>query len=382
MSRFNLLLIGDANHQYIINFTKWLRTVLPNISISIISTSQNIRADAVNSNYDNVYLALSNTNYISKIKGLRILYMAWNTYRIIKIKRLGANAILVHFVVPWFAIISKHVKKRTQNLSVAIWGSDFYRAKNKNNLNKILNYADNIIIDSPQTIQDFKVEFVCHMQKVKLCYFGNEPIENLKYFKETSVTRQQSCIYFKFSNEKLNLTIGHNGSIAHQHIKIIKALLYMGPESTSKIRIILPMTYGLNANYLKEVESACKSTNIEYKIFTDFMTENDVAHLRNLTDIMVNLQTTDTFSGSMKEVLYCGSLVINGDWLPYQFLKELEIYFEEVNSVEELPEKLNKVISDYNYYKMQCIGNPSRIYDISSWSKVITKWKEVIELQR
>jgi hypothetical protein len=372
------LLIGDANHQYIIVFTKWLKVAFPNIYISIISTNPNTKNELINNPYDDLHIALSNSNLISKVKGFRTLYTAWNIYRIIKTKRLGTNAILIHYAIPWLALISKQVKKRTGNFSIALWGSDFYRAKDKKSLDKLFNYVDNIIIATPQMIEDFNVEYGTYSEKVHLCYFGNEPLEYL----DNSATRQQSCSIFNLSNDKLNMTIGHNGSKAHQHIKILNELEKLKPETAKIIRIILPMTYGLNPEYLDEVIKLCKNTSIEYKIYTDFMTENEVAHLRNLTDIMINLQTTDAFSGSMKEVLYYGGVVINGSWLPYQFLKKMGVYFEEVNSVQELPEKLNKVISDYNYYKMQCIGNPSKIYDISSWAKVITKWKEVIELQR
>jgi hypothetical protein len=84
----------------------------------------------------------------------------------------------------------------------------------------------------------------------------------------------------------------------------------------------------------------------------------------------------------MREVMYCGGVVISGSWLPYQFLKKIGIYYEEVKSIEELPAKLNKILSDYSLYREQCKDNPSKIYDISSWHQVIYKWKEIIELHR
>lgn len=378
MNRFNLLLIGDANHQYIIVFTKWLKVVFPDIFISIISTNLNTKDELINKPYDEIYYVLSNSNFISKFKGFRTLYRAWNVTRIIRTKHLGTNAILIHYALPWLVLVSKQLKRRTDNFTISLWGSDFYRAKNINSLGEILKQADNIIISTPQMIEDFKVEFGTYINKVHLCYFGNEPLEYL----DISTTREQSCRIFNLPNDKLNITIGHNGSKAHQHIKILNELCKLNSETANKIRIILPMTYGLNQDYLDEVKKTCKSTSIEYIIYTNFMTENEVAHLRNLTDIMINLQTSDAFSGSMKEVLYCGGIVINGSWLPYQFLKKLGIYFEEVNSIQELPVKLDEVISKYSYYQEMCKCNPSKVYDLSIWSKVITKWKEVIELQR
>jgi len=97
---------------------------------------------------------------------------------------------------------------------------------------------------------------------------------------------------------------------------------------------------------------------------------------------MINVQITDAFNGSMKEVLYCGGIVINGSWLPYQFLKDTDIYFEEVDSVEQISDKLEKIIMNYSYYQEQCKNNAVKIYEFSNWSKLIHQWKEVIKQQR
>jgi len=382
MVKFNLLLIGDAKHQYIISFSRWLKMVFPNIFISIISTNTKNVTNTYSDFYDEVFVIQNKFKWILKIKGIRTVYRAIKVSHIIAKKKLGRDAILVHYAYPWLSLVSKRLKNKTLNFTVALWGSDFYRCRNLNNLKKILKQSDNIIIDTPQMIQDFNKKFGKYHSKVHLCYFGGEAIENLRDFKETNVTREQSCAIFKFTTDKLNVTIGHNGSEGHQHITIINKLLKLNTEIAKKIRVILPMTYGLKPDYLKKIKNICQSASFEVKIITEFLDANKVAHLRNLTDIMINLQITDSFSASMKEVLYCGGVVINGNWLPYHFLKEMGIYFVEVNSVQEISEKLNEVIMNYPYFKDKSKENSAKIYDISSWSKVITKWKEVIELKR
>ncbi len=382
MQKFKLLIVGDANHQYIINFCKWLRTVKPNLSITIISFHPIKNKSKANEHFDNFFEVPPNSKIISKIKGFRTFYLAWKLYRVISKNNLQANTILIHYVIPQLVYVAYFLKKRTSNYTLALWGSDYYRATPKSYFKINLKYADNIIIGSPQMIDDFKSKYPMQMAKVHLCYFGNEPIENLKSFKETNVTNQNSRSYFNLSDDKINITIGHNGSKAHQHILILNELRQLRTDITQKIRVILPMTYGLGKNYLNEVKLIVESCSFECRIFTDFMDENEVAHLRNLTDVMLNLQTTDAFSGSMREVLYCGGLVINGSWLPYNFLKEMGIYFEEVNSVNEISNKLTSVINNFTELSDKCKTNAFIIYSISSWSQTIHKWKEVIELQR
>lgn len=382
MKKFKLLIIGNANHQYILNFSKWLRTVIPNISIIIVSFHPIKDETLAETHFDNYFEVPINSKIISKIKGFNSFYLGWKLARIISKNKLRPNTILVHFSAPPLAYVAFWLKRKTSNYIVALWGSDFYRVSRRFYLANNLRYADNIIIGSPQMIEDFKIKFPSLIKKVDLCYYGNEPIEILKNFKELNITKQQSCKHFNLLKDKINITVGHTGSRAHQHISVLNELGNLTPHIKRKIRVILPMTYGLDKEYFNEIKSICEKSSFEYVIFTDFMTEKEVAHLRNLTDIMINLQTTDALSGSMREVLYSKGIVINGSWLPYSFLKELGIYFEEVNFVQKISEKIEEVVLNFSVYKEKCKENAAKIYEISSWSRVIYQWKEVIEPQR
>jgi hypothetical protein len=383
MNKFNLLIIGEANHQYNINFTKNLKLIFPNVSVKIINWGTNNSHDnQLSIIYDEIYNSFNQSNLIYKIRGIRTFVRAWQTYRTIVNNKLGSDAILVQYLVPWLSLICSLIRNQTKNFIVVPWGSDIFRSKYKKVIDIFFNNADNIIIGSPQVLELFNVDYKKYKSKFHLCFFGNEPIEYIRKIKDSLTEKSQSCDYFNLSRDKLNITIGHNGSNSHQHIPILREFIYNKINHAYNVRFILPMTYGLNAEYLDDVKKTCEEVGIECVIYSEFMNDTDVAHLRNLTDIMINLQTTDGFSGSMREVMYCGGVVISGSWLPYQFLKKIGIYYEEVKSIEELPAKLNKILSDYSLYREQCKDNPSKIYDISSWHQVIYKWKEIIELHR
>ena len=382
MDEFKLLIIGDANHQYITNFSKWLRTVIPNLSVTIISFHSIKNKINAGNHFDNYFEVPANSKILLKIKVFRTLYLAWKLYELIKKNNLRADTILVHYVLPQLVYIARFLKKRSFNYSLAIWGSDFYRATPKSYFKTNLKFADHIIIGSPQMFEDFKYNYPFHKSKFHLCYFGNEPVEILKKFKELNITKHESCDIFNLTNDKINITVGHNGSNAHRHTFILNELRLLRSDILKKIRVLLPMTYGLDNNYLNEVKLALESCSFEYKIFTEFMNETEVAHLRNITDIMVNLQITDGFSGSMREVLYCGGIVINGSWLPYNFLKEIGINFDEIDSCNEVSGKLTNIIDNFQELRKECESNAYLIYGISSWSQTIHSWKEVIEKQR
>ena len=382
MEKFKLLIIGDANHQYIHNFSKWIRTVIPNISITIVSFHSIKNTSTAELYFENYFEVPPNSKIISKIVGFRAIYLAYKLYRLMKNNNLTADTILVHYVQSPLALIGYFLKKRTANYVMAIWGSDFYRVSSKKLLGINIKYADNIIIGSPEMIMDFERAFENEMNKVHLCYFGSEPIENIKKLKDSNMNKIESCMYFGFNADKINITLGHNGSKAHQHVLILNELNKLGPNVVDKIRVILPMTYGLDRNYLNEIINVCRDCPFEYKIFTDYMNDNEVAHLRNLTDIMINMQKTDALSGSMREVIFNGGVVVNGSWLPYQFLKDLGVYYEEAESIQQISNKISEIVLNYSFHKDKCKENSSKIFKISSWSETIYKWKEVILLKR
>lgn len=381
MKEFYLLIIGDANHQYNIAFAKWLRTVKPEVKISIIPTNNSFREDLLKY-YDEILPKEELVGMLSKIRILNTILRGKKILNTLIKNNTQFNTILLQFAIPELALWGRQIRKNSKNYTIAVWGSDYYR-NHSIYFNLNIKGADNIIIGSPNMFEELTYKYQKQKHKFHLCYFGNSPIENLKSLKENGISRNQSCTYFDLDEEKINITVGHNGSDSHQHVNVLNELLNLNLDITSKIRVILPMTYGIRQEgYLEKIHSVLKDAQFEYLIMTDFMSDNDIAHLRNLTDIMINLQTTDAFSGSMREVLYCGGVVINGSWLPYQFLKAEGMYFEEVDKLNELQQKISDIVLHYPDYRNNCYNNPSKIYKLSSWSQTIQNWKEVIELQQ
>ena len=366
-----ILLIGDANHQYNLSFCKWLKKTV-NCEVSAIDFKSSPESKG---NYDSFY-PLNGKKTLLNTKWVGSVYRSILVKRIIKKNNLGKDIIILQSAIPWIAGISKYLKNRSNNFVIAFWGSDFYRYKRRNVLRKLISNAHNIIIGSPQMISDFNTEFGDLNLKTNLCYFGNEPIENLKVLKENNTSRQESFKTLGLNEFQINVVIGHNGSIHNKHIEVIESIKKSVIDKD--VNVILPMTYGASTEYLKQVNYKCKSSLKNFTILTDFMTEQKIAHLRNISDIMVNVQTTDAFSGSMREVMYSGGIMINGSWLPYEFLKKEGVYFEEVESTLMIGDKVNLIIQNFNSFSKKAENNSEKIYELSSWSKTIKAWAQVL----
>jgi len=101
--------------------------------------------------------------------------------------------------------------------------------------------------------------------------------------------------------------------------------------------------------------------------------------MRLASKIMIQLQTTDSFSSSMRESLYAGEIVITGDWLPYGTLDEKGVFMLKVSSVEEVGEKLVYALNNLDSLKEKCKKNPEIIWELSSWEKNIQSWIDMYE---
>lgn len=377
MKDFDLLIVGYGNHQYITNFVKWLRFSNNTWQISIVSiekvNDENLHL------YDSLFIVDEFSNEFKMPVGFRWIVRSFRLFKAIKSSGKGKNAILFHSIIHsslW--ITGLFIKRLTDNFVLAIWGSDFYRAKSKFILGLILRKFDRIVLSSPNMITDISTQFNQLQKNVHLCYFGSEPIMNLQEVKKLGITRDESCTILDLDPQKINVFIGHNGSPAHQHLKVIDILSHLPQDLKNKMCFVFPLTYCLNESYFEELVEALKDVGVDYKLLTQFLSESEVGHLRNCTDIMVNVQTTDAFSGTMKEVLFAGGLVINGSWLPYEFLTDMGIKFISVDKVEDLENTMIDVLANIDNYRKDIIRNSALIFKMSNWPDNISDWTRVL----
>jgi len=179
--------------------------------------------------------------------------------------------------------------------------------------------------------------------------------------------------------DSIIVTVGYNNSPGQQHIEILKSIKKRRKEIPENLFFILPMTYGATNEYRNTVRKYVEQHSLRYKIFDRFMPDEEMAMLRRASDIMIQVQITDQFSGSMQEHLYSENVVITGDWLPYGTLDEKGIFMLKVSSVEEVGEKLVYALNNLDSLKEKCKKNPEIIWELSSWEKNIQSWIDMYE---
>lgn len=151
------------------------------------------------------------------------------------------------------------------------------------------------------------------------------------------------------------------------------------PESLKqKIFLFLPMTYLLDEEYAAQIEDRLKELNVPYQIQKARLSLYQNLSMRIRTDIVINFQTTDALAAPIQEHLYCGNVLIAGDWLPYDVFIENGIYYCK-SSLDEVSNNIKSVVSSLGSYKERCHNNRLAIHSLTSWEVIAPKWKTMYE---
>jgi len=309
-----------------------------------------------------------------KYKNLPKIHMIFRMMIIKKVIK-DYDIINIHVARWYYAVIAKSLMDK--NVIVSFYGSDFYRATfgSKRFLNSLLKIAKQITFTNEKTRSDFVKNNIELEEKTKVCRFG------LKTLDFIDKNRNRSKIDIKkelgYSISKAIITCGYNSTPAQQHEKIIENILKLPSSMLDSMQFIFPMTYG-DGNYKKKIKNILHNTHLDYIVLEDFLYSDKNAHIKLASDIMINVLTTDSFSGSMQEFLYANNIVITGSWLPYDTFDELGIVYQKIDSIDELRLLLHNIIIDIDKYKIGLDKNIDIISKLSSWKYNIEDWIEVL----
>ncbi|MDK2840467.1 MAG: hypothetical protein PWQ83_2059 [Thermosipho sp. (in: thermotogales)] len=234
------------------------------------------------------------------------------------------------------------------------------------------------------------------MKERVLKEFGSDLIEKIRIVK-----------YFMLDTEKIDLidnndievfknkfgiplnnkiiTISYSAAPRHRQNKILDILGLLNKDIIDRENIIfiLPMTYG-SKEWLELIRKKVLKHKFRNRIILleEYLSDKDIATLRKITDIFINLPTQDSFSATMMEHLYAGSVVITGSWLPYDELfnsgaKILKITDFNLKGLNEI---LLDVINNLSIYKKENIKNKEIIKKVvfsSNWTDIFEEGLEI-----
>lgn len=380
-----LLIIGDALSQYTIHFSIALKRLDPSVTIDIINTRDFAIGKinpVLNATYNQVFHYRPISGIVEKIPKIRVLfrnYRGAKTLEHVKKNKEIYAVVLIHGF--WKLNCEIYYKLNFLNTFTvgAVWGSDFYqRGSNESLVFKTMDSCNLVIISTKNMVDDINKVKLIDNAKIRNCLFGLAPLDLL--VKMQHIGLAESKIKLGFDPDDIIITCGYNGSPNQQHLYIISTLTRIVPNIARKLKLLIPMTYGGTREYHENIKKSLIESGLDYTIYDSFLSDETIAYLRKATDIMLQIQRSDAFSGSMLEHLFSQNIIITGSWLPYQSLADNNIYYETIDDLSELDDKLISVLKNIESlsYTAKQLNTPDKFLP-SLWSECIKDWHAALK---
>lgn len=362
-----VLIIGYANAYFRVDYVRNMQGL--GIVFDILSFEE--CAPEYRGLYRNVYVCRSGKGKF----GALLSYLSFY-FKCLQLNKY--DYIHIHSVKLIESFSASLLAKKCNGIVCSIYGSDVYRVSNRVRvgLKRLFRYSKYINVNNSDVLTDFLNMFGNNFEsKMKIVPFGNSHFEfidrkrnNIKEIKKE----------LNIPNNKIVITVGYNATKEQHHKQILNIVNQFAEELKEQIYIIIPLTYGNNV-YKNEVVEYFKTLPIEGRCFYDYLLLEDVSKLRLASDIMIQLQDTDQFSGSMLEYLYADNIIITGAWLPY---KQIRKYILEIESIDDLGYILRDVIKDRTKYAYLYEHAREYLVNNYSWENVRTKWLSLYDYEK
>jgi hypothetical protein len=281
-------------------------------------------------------------------------------------------ALLSNFILPVLPFSQAVSRKR---IYATFWGSDFYKASKKAVFlrQRLLKKATAISFTNHLTQQSFDTLYPALSNKTQTIRFGLIPLDDIKTVTTEDILKMKKGLELPI-NKKI-VCLGTNASSNQNHEKILDSLFQESRAFIDKGHFLVPLGYPKSAtNYIEELKAKVPD---EWKAFftfdTAFYSGKNLATYRACVDVLIQLQTTDQFSGAMQEVLASGGDVITASWLPYDLLREKKVHFYQIDDFSAISNTLNQVLL-HPINPDAARHNSLVINSLSHWDEVILEW--------
>ncbi len=259
---------------------------------------------------------------------------------------------------------------------ITIWGSEILRASNEELLKKTIGFEKCRHIKSTENILEAVSERYLGRfdEKCHSVYWGNNDFETINSLPSEAIQKIKEDV-FGIKDDEIVITCGYNGTSAQNHIRILNMIETIPQKYKDKIHLIIPMTYGADNSYINDVKAAALKSGYVFDVLEHYLSKEENATLRVITDIAINMQQTDGFSGSLQGHLYCKNILVIADWLDYPALDKKGVYYIKT-SFDSMKDIIINILSDLPKYKSMCVGNTEKMRQITSWSVVKKQWAD------
>ena len=270
------------------------------------------------------------------------------------VKNNNYDLVNFHFIPINVLEMVKACKRYNAKVMLTPLGSDVLRVNGRyrNNIKRAFSLADYVSFNTNIGFcKEVSHAYGISANKIVNLGYGSEVISSILELKGKYSRKEYSSIA-SIPNSKFNIVCGYNASLAQRQNVILKSLIENKQFLPEGYQIIIPLSYGNDKEVIKR---DILSLNENHKLnicFLDYYLSNEqVASLRLITDLFIHIQTTDAYNASLQEFLLTGTTCINGAWLKYPSLERNGAPYIICKDLDHLSDCLKN-----------CICNPSPVF--------------------
>ncbi len=284
----------------------------------------------------------------------------------------------IHYLHRQSLLLYRLFRKKFGYLILSYWGTDIINPSPKEIIaqKKCFPYANKITVTVEHSRKVFQKRFG-HQYDDKLCFgrFAGGAIQAIKEF-SNNVTKKQCRENFSIPSEKLCVVCGYNANPAQHQDIILKEVSKLPANIKEKIHLIVPLQYSrINLEYIATVKDLARNCGCSYEILEEYVSFERNAMMCLATDIYLNLRDTDAFSNAMKEQIYSGSHMIQGEWLVYDELDQSNAPVTKIKNIEDLHVTLTQLLCKIKFSNEIKLFEP--FYNLFSIQSVRSSWDKI-----
>ncbi|HLN94792.1 MAG TPA: hypothetical protein VK183_04090 [Flavobacterium sp.] len=273
---------------------------------------------------------------------------------------------------------------RNKKVVCSFWGSDLLRTSDILNfylVRKALHRADAITCQSLELREIILSKFGRSLlPKMHVVMF---PIEEAIYRRIRDLSHDTNRIAAfcgsTYSSSKINIVVGHSGSRFNNHLRIIEALADF--PLADNVHLVVTLSYaitpGERAAYRPQLEAALDKTGCSFAFQEDVLSDDELALSRLVTGIFLHAPASDALSSTMLEMLYAGSVVVTGSWLPYKTFRNAGLHYHEVSDFASLGASVAAIVTHFEAERLRATTNRQAIEAGFSNDELVSKWLQV-----
>lgn len=271
-----------------------------------------------------------------------------------------------------FPFFSRHTNK----MIVSVYGRSTYLYHTKRILfSPFLKYVDYFAFSNQALIHEFSKYYpkVSQSKLIRLIMPTANISSNKLDIQDDAVLN--FCNKFQINLNLIKVSCSSTISSYDQHDKVIEAVSKI--RNKDKVQLMFLLTYGGTENEKQRIISKIKSElhGFNFAIIDNFLSNEELAAYRKLTDIYINMRISDQMAGAVIESLYEGALLLSASWLNYQTLDDIGVTYYKVPTFDTLQQMIDDKIHAIQSFKQEYAKkNRNKILKEFSLESTINKW--------